>query len=84
MDFLVERERDRLLIEVKDPSMSTAPPAERERFVHKMASRELWTSPIVSEGAWRTKRSSLGCARTSRTASWYRLASSRTRCPAAE
>jgi hypothetical protein len=47
VDFIVERERDILLIEIKDPSASRAPAEEREKFVKKMTSDELCHQELV-------------------------------------
>ncbi len=47
VDFIVERPNDILLIEVKDPSISNAPDAERAKFAKKMQSHELTHEELV-------------------------------------
>jgi len=41
VDFVVERENDLLLIEVKDPSAGSVPNEQRENFIKKMQTKEL-------------------------------------------
>jgi hypothetical protein len=47
VDFVVDRGNDVLLIEVKDPSHTRAPHAERARFLSIMQSQELTNEQLV-------------------------------------
>ena len=54
VDFLIERDSDLLLIEVKDPSASAAPASERQSFIRKMQTDELTHQELVpkARGSW--------------------------------
>lgn len=47
VDFVVERDDDILLIEVKDPSQTSVPASERDAFVRSMRTKELTHQQLV-------------------------------------
>lgn len=50
VDFIIEREKDILLVEVKDPSHAKSPLQEREKYLSRLNSKELIKSELTPKG----------------------------------
>ena len=47
VDLIIEREKDFLLIEIKDPSNSSAPEKERQKYLAKLSNNELINNELT-------------------------------------